>query len=302
MSTSLLVDGNWLLNVSLPLKKVPGAGDEFASYQFLQQLSKWRKSVFASRVYVVFDAGIPQFRLDYLPDYKKSRRAPKQKPSDIERRDLLRKNSKFLQEILPLLGVRVWRKGGVEGDDLLFALCQNIQDKAVILSGDMDLTQLVNDRVSLRTNKILVDRNSIKNLEMDKKMPEVKMRDGRDVVAFKALRGDSSDQISPIIRPKPFKQLWGAMMEEGLDSDAGTILKLAEKIDSVKLDVDSFRNNWYVVDLARAPIAGGLCMEAASEVGKSVTLNESQVASLATSVGMNPAALESVVSDFRFIK
>lgn len=302
MSTSLLVDGNWLLNVSLPLKKVPGAGDEFASYQFLQQLSKWRKSVFANRVYVVFDAGIPQFRLDYLPDYKKSRRAPKQKPSDIQRRDLLRKNSKFLQDILPLLGVRVWKKGGVEGDDLLFALCQNIQEKSVILSGDMDLTQLVNDRVSLRTNKILVDQNSIKNLQLDKKMPDVKMRDGRDVVAFKALRGDSSDQISPIIRPKPFQQLWGAMMEEGLDSDAGTILKLAEKIESVKLDVDSFRNNWYVVDLARAPIAGGLCMEAAGEVGKSVTLNESQVASLATSVGMNPAALQSVVSDFRYIK
>lgn len=302
MSTSILVDGHWLLNVSLPMNKVAGSGDEFASYQFLQQLSKWRKSVFANRVYVVFDAGIPQFRLDYLPDYKKSRRAPKQKASYIERRDLLRKNSKFLQEILPMLGVRVWKKDGVEGDDLLFALCQNIQEKVVILSGDMDLTQLVNDRVCLRTNKILVDHNSIKNLEMDKKMPEVKMRNGRDVVAFKALRGDSSDQISPIIRPKPFKQLWRVMMEERLDSDAGTILNLAERIESVRLDVDSLRNNWYVVDLARAPIAGGLCMEAAGEVGKSVTINESQVASLATSVGMNPAALQSVVSDFRFIK
>ena len=300
--TSLLVDGNWLLNVSLPMKKVEGAGDEFASYQFLQQLSKWRKSVFANRVYVVFDSGVPQFRLDYLPDYKKSRRAPKLKDADIDRRDLLRKNSKFLEDILPLLGVRVWKKRGVEGDDLLFALCQNIQDKAVILSGDMDLTQLVNNHVCLRTNKILVDHNSIKNLEMDKKMPEVKMRDGRDVVAFKALRGDSSDQISPIIRPKPFKQLWRVMMEERLDSDAGTILNLAERIESVRLDVDSLRNNWYVVDLARAPIAGGLCMEAAGEVGKSVTINESQVASLATSVGMNPAALQSVVSDFRFIK
>jgi len=299
----MLVDGNWLINVCIPAKKVPGVGDEYASYLFLQQMMKWRKTVFANRIIVVWDMGIPSFRFDYLPDYKKSRRVAKTKPSDLFRKDMLGKNCEFLGKILPQMGIRSWKVKQIEGDDLLFALVQHLRSqKTIVLSGDMDLAQLVSPTVSLRTNKQLIDLKTLTSITlMDKKLPEVKMRSGADVVAFKAMRGDSSDSISPIIRPKSFTKLWLAMMEKDCPPQPQQILALAKEL-KIDLDVDSLRNNWYVVDLARAPIAPAMIGEAQMVLNTPQQLHESQVHSMVNEVGMNPSSLADVFTQLRYLK
>lgn len=297
--THLIVDGHWLLNVMLPMKPSPGMGDEMGSYLFLQQVAKWREKTFASKVSVVFDQGIPPFRLGWLPKYKSSRRKAKT-DKDKERGNLLQLNVNFLLKLLPKCGMRVWRKKAVEGDDLLFALAQNIKDKVVVLTGDMDLTQLVNDRVSVQSFKQHINQHALSTLCFEKKYPAL-IRTGRDVVAYKALRGDSSDQISPIIRPKPFKVLWDAMVGEGLDPTPMSIIGLANRLN-IGLDVDALKANWYVVDLALSPIAAQLCVESATMVGSTVTLSETDVSSLVSSVGMNPANVFPLFEGLRYLK
>jgi hypothetical protein len=297
--TYLLVDGHWLLNVMLPVKPAPGMGDELGSYLFLQQLAKWREKTFANKVAVVFDQGIPPFRLDWLPKYKASRRKQKTE-KDMERGNLLHTNVEFLMKVLPKCGMRVWRKKAVEGDDLLFALAQNIQDNVVILTGDMDLTQLVNVTTSVQSFKELISHHSLPSLSFDKKHP-AHMRIGRDVVAYKALRGDSSDQISPIIKPKPFKVMWDTMLAEKLDPTPQTFIALSKRLN-LPLDVEALKANWYVVDLALSPIAASLCIEASTMVGSTVKLEESAVSSLVSSVGMNPANIFPLFEGFRYLK
>lgn len=297
--TYLIVDGHWLINVMLPMNPEPGMGDELGSYLFLQQIAKWREKTFASRVAVVFDQGIPPFRLDWLPNYKSSRRKLKT-DKDKERSNLLQKNVDFLLKVLPMCGMRVWRKKSVEGDDLLFALAQSIHENVVVLSGDMDLAQLVNSRVSVQSFKQLINVHSIQSVCFEKKHPAL-IRTGRDVVAYKALRGDSSDQISPIIRPKPFKILWDAMLANNLDPLPQNILKLASDLE-IDLPVDKLKANWYVVDLAMSPIAAQLCVESASMVGSTVTLVESDIIAAVSSVGMNPANIIPLFEGFRYLK
>ncbi len=90
-----------------------------------------------------FDSTTPTFRHEMYDEYKSTRqKTPEELHAQIP----------VIEEILATLGVPLIRQNGFEADDIIAscaARCQKENRKCVILSGDKDLMQLVNDTVSM---------------------------------------------------------------------------------------------------------------------------------------------------------
>lgn len=84
----------------------------------------------------------PQWRVDLLPSYKTHRVAA----DDAEEvPDLLAPQVPVIAELANALGMPVVGHPGMEADDVVAALALAAQEPVVIVSGDRDLTQLVDD-------------------------------------------------------------------------------------------------------------------------------------------------------------
>ena len=142
---------------------------------------------------VVYDSKEPSFRKEIYPEYKANRSAP---PDDLV------PQFARIEELVRCFEIHSYRLAGVEADDLIATLARrwcglSLENQVVIVSGDKDLMQLVNDRV------ILWDTMANKKygpLEVEEKFG-VKPSQIRD---YLALVGDSSDNIPgvPSIGPK----------------------------------------------------------------------------------------------------
>lgn len=106
----------------------------------------------ASKCVVVWDGNVT-YREDRYPEYKAHRRQFKteEERAEHEERMVLFKSQKLLlTQLLDLLGCHVIEFPMTEGDDLLYAVTKVCpRDRIVIVSEDMDLAQLVSDRVTL---------------------------------------------------------------------------------------------------------------------------------------------------------
>ena len=141
------------------------------------------------RVYAFFDDGVPQFRKDAIPSYKQERKEKKQllSPEDKER---AYKQIQMFREALPLVGVTVFSSTGWEADDLVACASRHFVDQhPIIVSGDKDLFQLVNetcsvcylnDKTDLLTNDTFQDRVGVPT---------------ECFLVWKLLQGDNSDSI-----------------------------------------------------------------------------------------------------------
>jgi DNA polymerase I len=167
-----------------------------------------------SHVAVAFDRGRPAFRMDLLPSYKAQREAAP---------DSLHTQVDLLREILPGLGVRVVEAPGFEGDDVLGTLARQIEadgGEVLLVSGDRDLLQLVDDQVTaLFTRKGISDvvRWGPEQVEAEYGLPP------RRLPEWKALAGDHSDNLPgvPGIGPKTATSLLAAVdsLDALLESD-----------------------------------------------------------------------------------
>ncbi len=133
-----------------------------------------------------FDPPGPTFRDEKMATYKGQR-----KPTPQELIDQI----PMLHRITKILNIPVVVVPGFEADDVLGTLSKQASEQGcetVILTGDMDLIQLVDDRTFLQTSR----RGSSEPMIYD---PEaVRQRYGFDpplMIDFKALRGDASDNI-----------------------------------------------------------------------------------------------------------
>ena len=112
-----------------------------AVYGFLRMLLRFIDDHAPQWLAVVFDTGAPTFRKDLYAAYKANREGP---PPDFE--DQMRK----IYELLRAMGIRVLDHAGFEADDVIATLAEKMkrgQGRAVILSADKDLLQLVDERV-----------------------------------------------------------------------------------------------------------------------------------------------------------
>lgn len=88
----------------------------------------------------------PQWRVDLLPSYKTHRVADADDIDDLEAvPDTLSPQIPIIAEVCAALGIPVVGADGMEADDVVAALAFAAKEPVDIVSGDRDLTQLVDD-------------------------------------------------------------------------------------------------------------------------------------------------------------
>lgn len=247
--TTLLVDGNNLLKISLVDKTMNSDGQQYgAVVNFLRQLGKVLSKKDFNYCIVVFDGeGSGVLRWEIYPDYKANRdkhyelhtaqtaydRAinayckkvlqysrDKKKVAQKEENDdeIFDRQKTIIKSILEELCIRQYEYENVEGDDIISYYVHNKKndERVVIMSSDKDLTQLISDTVIVYNPRIkdgdgfINTRNSVEKLGVRHD----------NIVLEKIICGDSSDNIKGI---------------KGMGEQ--TLVKLFPQINEQKLDL-----------------------------------------------------------------
>jgi len=181
----VLVDGSsYLYRAYHALPKLTSSRGEptGAIHGVLNMINKLASEEPTEHFVVVFDAPGKTFRDELYEEYKATRPAM---PDD------LRDQVQPLLEAIPAMGIPLLRISGVEADDVIGTLCRqavNAGMDVLVSTGDKDMAQLVDDRITLvntMTGTVL-DRDGVK--EKFDVFPE-------QIIDYLALVGDSSDNI-----------------------------------------------------------------------------------------------------------
>ncbi len=184
---------------------------------------------------VAFDLPQPTYRHEVFEEYKANR--PDDMPDDLKPQWAL------IKETFRKLHVPVLEEAGYEADDLIGILAKKAERHdidVVILSGDKDLFQLVNDRTSIampRRGGGLDFYDTAKVIEKMGVRPD-------QVPDYKGIAGDSSDNIPGVkgLGPKAAIKLLGEYQTlEGIYENIAAVLppktqeKLVEQEDGARL-------------------------------------------------------------------
>ena len=161
-----------------------------AVHGVLNMLKKLLRDYPGTRLAVVFDAPGKTFRDELFAQYK-AHRPPM--PDD------LRAQIEPLLQAVAGMGLPLLRIVGVEADDVIGTLAQRAAaagEQVLISTGDKDMTQLVNERITLinTMNDSLLDRDGVKTKFAV--YPE-------QIIDYLALVGDSSDNIPGVDKVGP---------------------------------------------------------------------------------------------------
>ncbi|WP_198263081.1 DNA polymerase I [sulfur-oxidizing endosymbiont of Gigantopelta aegis] len=213
-----------------------------AVYGVVNMLKRLRNDYPTQRVAMIFDAKGKTFRDDMFPEYKANRASM---PDD------LRCQIEPLHDVIRALGFPLIAISGVEADDVIGTLAVQAAEQGlevVVSTGDKDMAQLVNEKVSL------VD--TMKNQVMD--IEGVKTKFGvtpEQIKDYLSLIGDTSDNIPGVDKVGPktavkwlqqydsvaniiehadeFKGKVGENLRNSLEQ-----LKLSYELVTIKLDVE----------------------------------------------------------------
>ena len=114
---------------------------------FIDGLRTLRDQYRPDRIIACWDADWrPQWRVDLLPSYKTHRVADADDVDDLEAvPDTLSPQIPIIADVCAALGIAVIGKDGMEADDVVAALAFAADAPVDVVSGDRDLTQLVDD-------------------------------------------------------------------------------------------------------------------------------------------------------------
>ena len=185
MTDLVLIDGSsYLYRAYHALPPLTNSNGEptGALHGVLTMIQKLLREEQPTQVAVVFDAPGKTFRDDLYTDYKANR-----PPMPDE----LRSQVQPILDAVEAMGLPLLRVKGVEADDVIGTLCKQAANKGIkvlVSTGDKDLAQLVNDKVTLinTMNDTRMDRDGVK-AKFDV-YPE-------QIVDYLALVGDTSDNI-----------------------------------------------------------------------------------------------------------
>jgi len=195
----LIIDGHAILHRAyhaIPLLTSKNSQPVNAVFGFFSMFLSIVKEISPSAVIVCFDTPTPTFRhLEYV-GYQHKR-----KPTE----EALVGQIDVLQQALISAKIPIYSRPGFEADDVIATVSKKLGRKAkarvIILSGDKDLMQLVNRKVSLATPQKGIAEMTI----YDPKAVEAKLGiTPKQVVDYKALVGDNSDNYPGVsgIGPK----------------------------------------------------------------------------------------------------
>ncbi|HCW92304.1 MAG TPA: DNA polymerase I, partial [Flexistipes sinusarabici] len=169
-------------------------------HTFLNILLSLKEELNPEEMIVTFDSKGKTERHGLDEEYKANRQpAPEDLIPQIE----------ILKNVIPLLGVSVFAKEGVEADDIIFTLSEDCEDDVYIVTKDKDIYQLVNERVKIydyQNDKVIGVKEVVEKFEVT---PE-------QIPDFLALVGDASDNIPGVkgIGPKtaaPLLKKYGSL-------------------------------------------------------------------------------------------
>ncbi len=157
-----------------------------AVFGFTSMLIKLEGEERPDAVIACWDKGAPQFRLDQYPEYKAGR---------SETPQTLRQQFPLIRELLEVLRIPVVELEGYEADDLLATLARRGREAGhhmVIVSGDRDCLQLVNDDVT-----VLMTRRGVTDMiRYDPAMVMERYGVGPERwTDFAALKGEQADNL-----------------------------------------------------------------------------------------------------------
>ncbi len=183
---------------------------------------------------VAFDLGKPTFRHERYAQYKGTRtRMP----------DDMREQIPKVREVVKALGIPVYEREGFEADDAIATLVGQAEDaglETIILTGDLDMLQLVSENTKLMVSL----RGGIANT-VAYDLAKIEERWGLrpdQMLDYKALKGDTTDNIPgiPGVGEKTSSKLiqtWGTLdtLYEHLDEVLPERLRLllADHVETV---------------------------------------------------------------------
>lgn len=152
----------------------------------LNMLTKLRPDYLA----VAFDLKGPTFRHEAYEDYKATR---------AETPDDLIAQVPRIKQIVGAFQIPVFEKQGFEADDMIATIAKKItaypDTELIILTGDMDLTQLITDQVKIVAP--ISGFNEVKTYDATTVLEKYGVNPAQ-MVDFKALVGDVSDNITGV--------------------------------------------------------------------------------------------------------
>ncbi|MGF6211463.1 DNA polymerase I [Comamonas sp. 4034] len=195
--TLVLVDGSSYLyrayHAMPDLRAVPGDPASPATGAIrgmVNMMQALRKDVQADYAVCVFDTSGPTFR-DHLYTEYKATRSPM--PDD------LRSQIEPIHEVVKLLGWKVVAVPGVEADDVIATLAQTAAAQGIqviVSSGDKDLSQLVNEHVTI------IDTMNGKKRDVAGVIAEFGVPPSL-MVDYQALVGDTVDNVPGVAKVGP---------------------------------------------------------------------------------------------------
>lgn len=187
----MIIDGNALIHRSfhaLPPLTTKSGEIVNAVYGFASVLIKALREFKPEYAALTLDRKEKTFRHEMFAGYKATRvKAPDELYAQIPR----------VKQIAAGFNIPIYELAGFEADDLIGTLARKVDGgvEKIIVTGDMDALQLINDHTKVFTMR----RGLSDSMIYDAKA--VKQRYGlepRQMVDFKALRGDPSDNIPGI--------------------------------------------------------------------------------------------------------
>ncbi len=217
MEKLVLIDGSSILYrafFALPHFVTKNGEPTGALYGFLRMFLHTLRNEKPDYIAIAFDRRAPTLRRIEYKEYKAQR--PKMP-------DELSEQFRTIHEVLKAFQIPVFELDGYEADDVIAKIAQMAEAngiESVVITGDMDLTQLITDKI-----RIKVTRKGVTKLE-EFTREKLKKDLGiypEQIPDYKALRGDPSDNIKgvPGIGPKTAAKLLStyATVEEIIENE-----------------------------------------------------------------------------------
>ena len=230
----LILDGNSVINRAYfgvkPLTTREGLYTH-AVYGFLNILERMEKEEQPEAVCVAFDLHGPTFRHLKYEGYKANRHGMPEE---------LAQQMPIMKDVLRAMNIPIYECQGWEADDVIGTvgkICSNNDWECVIVTGDRDSLQLIDENVHV---KLVISKpgQTSATLYDEEKFREEYGFEPKKLIDLKALMGDSSDNIPGVagVGPKTAKELlakFGSLdgVYENLN-DPSIRPKLREKLEA----------------------------------------------------------------------
>lgn len=246
MEKFVIIDGNSLVNrafYALPMLRSLSGKPCNAVFGFINMILNVISSEKPKYFACAFDAGKHTFRHNMYADYKGKR---DKMPEDLA------EQLPILKELLTAMGIKIIEQSEIEADDLIGSLSRKFEADFILVSGDRDLLQLINDNTT-----VWLTQKGISNvLKVDREV--LKQEFGlnpEQVIDLKSIMGDSSDNIPGVagigkVGATKLISEYGSLdnIYQNIDKITGSNQKklienkemayLSYKLATIKLDVD----------------------------------------------------------------